>query len=261
MFEFDDEKLGPVKVVNVTEARSSMASLMGDGDFNYIITKNNKPVRVVVSYETFKKAMAPGANPPGVSSSGVSRSANKVPEFKDSLKGLIQSKERDLKEREAIVAAASVVAEVQETALEETVPQEGAEESTFPAIDLEETGTNDNQGGVSPPSYVTVSTPPPNSDYFNRFKKLYETPRHDSLFQAKNSSPNTSIKATGSSEPVVTHQPIPSPPTPNRRPHANSDLPSIQDLLSELEQEKLIGEEEDGLNSNQVNQLLNRINK
>ena len=55
MFEFEDSKLGRVKILNVTEARSSIASIMNDMEFNYIITKNNKPIRVIINYDSYKK--------------------------------------------------------------------------------------------------------------------------------------------------------------------------------------------------------------
>ena len=54
MFEFEDSKLGRVKVVNITEARSAIAAIMKDKEFNYVIMKNNKPVNYVageVGYE------------------------------------------------------------------------------------------------------------------------------------------------------------------------------------------------------------------
>lgn len=58
MFEFRDSKLGKVKVVNITEARQNMASIMNDDEFNYIITKNNKPIRVVINYQEYKEVKA-----------------------------------------------------------------------------------------------------------------------------------------------------------------------------------------------------------
>jgi len=54
MFEYLDDKVGPVKLVNVTEARANFARLLSDDSY-YVITKNNKPQRVVISYDEFRK--------------------------------------------------------------------------------------------------------------------------------------------------------------------------------------------------------------
>lgn len=54
MFELRDSKLGKVKIINITEARQNMASIMNDSDFNYVITKNNKPIRVIINYDEYK---------------------------------------------------------------------------------------------------------------------------------------------------------------------------------------------------------------
>ncbi len=301
MFEFEDEKLGRVKVVNVTEARSSMSSMMGDKETNYIVTKNNKPIRVVVSYETFKKAINT-INPFSPRSS-----SSKTSEIKDrdgaspmgtGLKGLIQSKEKDLKEQFIAAALKSSPMIPRDTASRDTVPQEVSVASASAILPPPDSDVGESESIIveqeQPPSepvssepatsYVTTNTPPPNSDYFNRFKKLYEAPRYDSLFQ-KSVSTSTEVARSASNAPAPTVS-VPSvsvstAPTPNRRPSGGTDgnrtdasrkegtsshLPSIQDLLSELEQEKLTGEEEDSLgesplSSNQVNQLLNRITK
>lgn len=54
MLEYFDEKLGKIKLVNVTEARANFAKLLADESHYYVITKNNKPQRVVISYEEFR---------------------------------------------------------------------------------------------------------------------------------------------------------------------------------------------------------------
>lgn len=262
MFEFEDEKLGRVKVVNVTEARSSMASMMGDKDSNYIVTKNNKPIRIVVSYETFKKALSTH-NPTSVRAGN-----NKTPEFKDSLKGLIQSKEKELKEQfiattpksSPIIPRDKVSEEIPTASASAILPPPDSDRTESEPLLPEPSPTEPTLSELTTP-YVTTNTPPPNNDYFNRFKKLYEAPRHEFLFQ-KSVSTSTEVSRPSSKVDSVEAS---STPTPNRRPNsregASSHLPSIQDLLSELEQEKLTGEEENPLSSNQVNQLLNRITK
>lgn len=55
MFEFDNNKSGKVKVLNVTEARAHFSELLGDLSAHYVITKNNKPLRVVISYQEYQQ--------------------------------------------------------------------------------------------------------------------------------------------------------------------------------------------------------------
>lgn len=54
MIEYTDKNLGKIKVLNVTEARANFASVLGDADSHYIITKNNKPLRVIVNYKDYE---------------------------------------------------------------------------------------------------------------------------------------------------------------------------------------------------------------
>lgn len=55
MFELDDSKLGKVKLVSVTEARQHISTIMQDFGVHYVITKNSKPVRMIVDYDAFKQ--------------------------------------------------------------------------------------------------------------------------------------------------------------------------------------------------------------
>lgn len=54
MFEYKDDKLGTIKVLNVTEARANFATVLGDAQAHYIITKNNKPLRVIIDYKEYE---------------------------------------------------------------------------------------------------------------------------------------------------------------------------------------------------------------
>ncbi len=55
MIELFDEKLGVIKVLNVTDVRAHFAAVLSDDDCNYIITKNNRPQRVMISYTDFER--------------------------------------------------------------------------------------------------------------------------------------------------------------------------------------------------------------
>ncbi|MBF0104855.1 MAG: type II toxin-antitoxin system Phd/YefM family antitoxin [Deltaproteobacteria bacterium] len=74
MIEYTDKYLGKVRVLNVTEARASFAAVLSDHGYNYIITKNNKPLRVLIDYEDLEqltthnqKAGLPPPTPPPIS--------------------------------------------------------------------------------------------------------------------------------------------------------------------------------------------------
>lgn len=85
MFEFFDDRLGRIKVVNVTEARASMASIMNDKDFTYIITKNNRPVRVVINYGVILKDQI------------LNTALNKIVETSNPVLGKLTTQEQDFK--------------------------------------------------------------------------------------------------------------------------------------------------------------------
>lgn len=44
-----------VKQINVTEARANFATILSDTENHYVITKNNKPQRVIINFEDFEK--------------------------------------------------------------------------------------------------------------------------------------------------------------------------------------------------------------
>lgn len=293
MFEFKDDKLGKVKVVNVTEARGSIASIMGDKESNYVITKNNRPVRVVVDYDFFRQ----------VNSSSRSQ---KPAESKDPVKGLLQSKTEELKKQmeaaqkrrpdlfpsyfqfpdqveEPPPAEAPIIPSpieerpvAEEVAVEAEAPQL-IDEAQPPDVVQEEVAEFPS-GQVVPEGIVSqetapqetvpepeVRTPPPRSDYFDSYRKLYETPRYEPLFQSghsvagqigtsNNGTSHSEASRGAASHSVASHSVVKPISSEQRQPvstittaeivERKSDLPSIQDLLSEIEKISLSDEEE-----------------
>lgn len=55
MFEVLSKTGTKVKIINVTEARANFATVLSDSLAAYVITKNNKPQRVIISYEEFER--------------------------------------------------------------------------------------------------------------------------------------------------------------------------------------------------------------
>lgn len=55
MFEMTSKSGGKVKIINVTEARANFATVLSDGASSYVITKNNKPQRVIINYQEYER--------------------------------------------------------------------------------------------------------------------------------------------------------------------------------------------------------------
>jgi len=238
MFEFDDSKFGKIKVVNITDARSSMASIMNDRTCSYVITKNNRPIRVVVNFETFRRLQGT----PSRSSKTQDQKENK-----DTIKGLIQTRDKDIKSRRqpAMGGLLEPSTQTKEVKTKEIVKTEEVVQKPAPP---------------PPPPTQEPKEPPPTDDYFQRFKKLYNAPRHGPLFQKepnKKEAVSQRPRAHQTEAPqtrVPTPESLPEPPeaeglskerpSPSMGVAKKGEPPSIQDLLNELENEKLSGEDE-----------------
>ena len=71
MIEYIDKRIGKIKVLNVTEARANFANVLGDRGASYIITKNNKPLRVIIGYNDYEALkQSAEARPPAPFDSG-----------------------------------------------------------------------------------------------------------------------------------------------------------------------------------------------
>lgn len=189
MFEFEDAKLGKVKVINITEARSSIAMIMNDGQYNYVITKNNRPIRVIINYDAYRESglgVQDPSKPPKTESKPAPASS---PLISSSISGLLSSREKDIKSQ--LAKKEEVVAEVQPlkkaVGMEEiydfsSAPKQEpedidlAEEDTpLPAAVQEEPAAKEEE--LSEPEAEIdelVAQEIQGDDYFSRFKKLYE---------------------------------------------------------------------------------------
>lgn len=167
MFEIDDSKFGRIKVINVTQARQSIAQLMTDQGFNYVITKNNKPIRVIINYADYKRVREDA-------DSASSLPAGKAPRKK-----------------------------------EEPVEEDNA--------------------------------------YFQKYKKLYQEPA------AKPEPERRSVIVSEAPEKPLRIQ--------TSRSQNPGEPPSIQDLLSELEGESLMGESDEGLTSDDVSRIIDKLSE
>lgn len=252
MFEFEDAKLGKVKVVNVTEARSSMASIMNDRSASYVITRNNRPIRVILSYDKVGSLSAIDL------SKGVREATPS--------QALVERKTAEQSGRSDVIQKRTPVArEAHQKSAEAARPKDD-EDHSISALAKQET------------------------DYFMRFKKLYEPVPEPPAPKPPPPKTEPVVKAEAVRAPlhlpkeaVVTDpdEVIPEPPRENQDfvrdrpsttvspkdlqpldpPRTGRGPPSIQDLLRELEQEKLSGEEDDlsPLNSSDLRRLFHDI--
>lgn len=299
MFEFEDSKLGRVKVVNITEARAAIASMMNDQEFNYVITKNNKPVRVVINYDTFRKTQSQlGQSAPAAKAT--STAPAQTPS--SLIRGLLENREKDIRTHanRSKPMAGEMPETVQRVVNGPDIFQEAPIEAPKPVIlpeadyQLEETPRSENYfdaldaseepAALAEPEsieYAAVDEPaapaweaesqpeapfsptepvleeaardPEKEDYFNRYRKLYEpSSRYDQLYTepAPKKAAEPVLERTPAFEPepampflepdsVIEAAPVEAAPAPAQKNSAKDELVSLQDLLKELEAEKL----------------------
>lgn len=229
MFEFEDSKLGRLKVINITEARANIASIMNDGEFNYVITKNNKPVRAIINYGDFKK-------------SSVSKNTRFAPP-KNQVKGLLESRAADVKASEDIIAPQTSQPKRKKQAVnasdsyfEDSVDYQNQNTSFQDDLLPQESIQNFEESNTS-----ELEENSPQNEYFNKYRKLYETPVMAPLV-----APLVAPQSYENDEKVVPpRRPIQPEPVKSQPSRIANDPPSIQDLLNDLENEKLSGEDEE----------------
>ncbi|MFO1518176.1 MAG: type II toxin-antitoxin system Phd/YefM family antitoxin [bacterium] len=56
-FEVEDEKLGKLKIFNVTEARANFASVLKENQAKVIITRHGRPSKILINYEEYLSLM------------------------------------------------------------------------------------------------------------------------------------------------------------------------------------------------------------
>jgi prevent-host-death family protein len=53
MFEIQDEKLGKLKIFNVTEARANFATVLKEHHAKVVITNHGRPTKILIPYEEY----------------------------------------------------------------------------------------------------------------------------------------------------------------------------------------------------------------
>lgn len=299
MLEIEDSKLGRIKFINVTECRTHISKIMTDTSCNYVITKNNAPIRVIINYDVFQSIQE-----------GEKAKSVKVSDSKALLKGLIEVTEKELKiqaakrQRERVIdpgvldptTLGSTLMDVPGRKSDEISPSELTETSLADDLlgapptalldDVEEAPPQSRQVTAEPtPVEPAPAEPTPaesvptmskeEADYFERFKKLYDStpfdPSGPRVHDHRSSSPK-SVAVSPTAMPPVAVTGIPPVMGSIKNPSDASsryykDPPSIQDLLKDLDQERLSQENKDQVGStpagptDDLNELLQRLSR
>lgn len=331
MITYKDPKLGEIRVLNVTEARSHFAQVLSDKDTVYVITKNNKPQRVIINYDDFaatREVSVPLA---------VTQEPKEEKKPASHLKGMLEvqkelAKIRITQEKKTPppkinkfdeIVTPPIAKQAQPAATEspiiDEVEPEASEVDILPDYfstdydaDHDEEGIEIISSPVPEPSQapVTAFRPIPESvpvkkeirpeeeDYFNRFKKLYEpppasfaapkpiaTPKSEMLIPPPPAEIQTSpeVAPTKKVAPTPQKQAPQNTQVPDRNPQiingnaapasktsakpnvimeqvkAKEETPSLQDLLKDLENERLSDENENPLDEGQIKDIIQRI--
>lgn len=302
MIEYPGKPGSKVKVVNVTEARNQFAKILSDRQSHYVITKNNKPLRVIINNEDFLLLQKLWQGEEGVATQTLAESPQKVPaetkpvkKTSKKLDGLLQKRmqealidveapEPDPHENEEVISTTKLTSEEGEedyfgaqnpsladyddvsAAHENLEPESGQDlAATDLKLSFEEKEDQERQTKEDFLSQF-MSRSPEEQDYYKKYRKLYESldPKPNTEQEPLISTPRDlgpTKEAFAPPQKQIIREKI---PTPKEEPSFftddhDKDLPSLQDLLQELEGERLTDEDPGSLGDNEINELINRI--
>jgi len=58
MFEIHDERIGHLKIFNVTEARANFADVLKENNAKVVVTRHGRPTKILISYEEYLNLLA-----------------------------------------------------------------------------------------------------------------------------------------------------------------------------------------------------------
>lgn len=53
MFEIQDEKIGKLRIFNVTEARANFADVLKEKDAKVVVTRHGRPTKIFINYDEY----------------------------------------------------------------------------------------------------------------------------------------------------------------------------------------------------------------
>lgn len=338
MIEYTDDKIGKVKVVSVTEARANFATVLRDESSHYVITKNNKAVRVIIGYQEYER-LRRGIQAKGLAleESGLAEariiekraakqphavktkksSKNRVPGMLRESMSLSKTKERPAASAPPMPTAGESQellppqpqepqekiaknhrAEVQSLltdreGLDYFSSSDGeAEDEVLPVPEAPEVAPRE----PIPKTAAAAAAPEPvekapqedtgltreEEEYFKKYRKLYEplpplesqsesagvddiTSQLSAKFESEGSDESKEVPVANSlSEETSEEAPPkagPSSAEAAEKKAGEEELPSLKELLKDLEEEMVLSEEESGgeLDDKEIDELIQRI--
>jgi prevent-host-death family protein len=64
MFEIHDERLGRLKIFNVTEARANFAEVLKEDEAKVVVTRHGRPTKIMIRYDEYLSLVGAAANLP-----------------------------------------------------------------------------------------------------------------------------------------------------------------------------------------------------
>ena len=61
MFEIHDERLGRLKIFNVTEARANFAEVLKEDEAKVVVTRHGRPTKIMIRYDEYLSLMGAAA--------------------------------------------------------------------------------------------------------------------------------------------------------------------------------------------------------
>lgn len=58
MFEIHDERIGHLKIFNVTEARANFADVLKENNAKVVVTRHGRPTKILISYDEYLTLLA-----------------------------------------------------------------------------------------------------------------------------------------------------------------------------------------------------------
>lgn len=335
MIEYDDNKRGKIKIVNVTEARANFAHILSDKGTHYLVTKNNTPLRVILDYDEFTRLRQ------GVSSQIVPSQENQIHDnsireesFHESLASDEEGKEKRKKKSKSRVKGLLGATErmVRENGgsrlpdLDELIPEreekkiavgqtQSADEDfietlakkNLPHGEDDYFSTAEEESFIMPPDSEPVTVPtqeiekptqkadkaektrsPEEEEYFNKYKKLYDSfgsggdaaaisePDLEERIQEKvdrllsspiretkteEKMPDQKKSETSADRATVKKRDPQEQLTKTPQQENKNAMPSLKDLLKELDEEKLSDEINEEYGDKEIDELIDRITK
>ena len=295
MFGLVSKTGGKVKIINVTEARANFAAVLSDNDAAYIITKNNKPQRAIISYAEYERLnnQTTAEQMPTLKSVAPKKKPAKIQKVDQgsSVKGLLKERMEMLVEPAPedsgtkIIADPQIQAETTES-FSQTEIQQPMETLPVPEDSTDYFGDNDSYGLEEQIEQIKDLGTVDEAELKNLEQALQKesgdefgaesvaaeplnmTPEEASYFQKYRKLYERRDGAAPQQPVVVKAAPVKAPDIVKARPQqqatqektsSQEELPSLEELLKDLNIDSSFEDKSQDLRDEEINDLINRI--